>query len=122
MFFWVADEPRLIAEEVKDASRTLPKALLWSFAINALLGWTMVLTICFTLGDVESIATSPTGYPFIQLFYNVTRSYSGANAMVALLIIQLTCSCIAQVTTASRQLWSFSRDKGVPFHASLAKV
>ena len=49
------------AEEVKDASATLPKALLWSFGFNAVLGFIMAVTIVFTLGDVEEILASATG-------------------------------------------------------------
>ena len=27
-----------------------------------------VITVCFTLGDTESILSTTTGYPFIQVF------------------------------------------------------
>jgi len=39
----------------------LPKALLWSFTFNALLGFVMAVTLTFTLGNVETILESLTG-------------------------------------------------------------
>ncbi|KAK4964239.1 hypothetical protein LTR28_003917 [Elasticomyces elasticus] len=111
-----------MSEEVKDASATLPKAMMWSFGFNATLGFLMAVTLCFTLGNVTDISASATGYPFIQIFYNVTGSYAGASVMTVILVLTLTASCIAEIATASRQLWSFARDRGVPFSSTIARV
>ncbi|KAK2795611.1 hypothetical protein FQN50_009717 [Emmonsiellopsis sp. PD_5] len=111
-----------MSEEIKDASRTLPKAMMTAIGVNAILGLTMLLTLCFTLGDAESILASPTGFPFIQVFFNTTKNYQATNAMVSILVITLTASAISEVATASRQLWSFARDRGLPFSSFLAHV
>jgi len=42
------------AEEVNDASRTLPKALFWGVALNAVLGYLAIFTLCFTIDDPEA--------------------------------------------------------------------
>ncbi|PGH00160.1 hypothetical protein AJ80_09213 [Polytolypa hystricis UAMH7299] len=111
-----------MSEEIQDAGRTLPKAMMSAVGVNAILGLTMLLTLCFTLGDAESILASPTGYPFIQVFFNATKSLQATNAMVSILVITLTASAISEVATASRQLWSFARDGGLPFSSFLAHV
>lgn len=111
-----------IAEEVKDASATMPKAIMWSVVLNTLMGFIMAVTLIFTLGDVTSILDTPTRYPFIQVFYNATRSLAATNVMVAIIIICLTSCCISEVATASRQIWSFARDKGLPFSGFLSHV
>ncbi|PIB01044.1 Choline transport protein [Cercospora beticola] len=111
-----------MAEEVKDAGKTLPKAMLWSFGFNSVLGFLMAVTMCFTLGDVDSILASKTGFPFIQVFFNVTQSYAGASILTLILILTLTSSAIAEIATASRQLWSFARDRGMPGHTWLSHV
>ncbi|KAL2829769.1 amino acid/polyamine transporter I [Aspergillus cavernicola] len=111
-----------MCEEIKDASRTLPKAIMSAVAVNAVLGFIMIITLCFTLGDVDDILSSPTGFPFIQIFYNTTQSYAATNTMTAILVITLTASTITEVATASRQLWSFARDKGLPFSSFFAYV
>lgn len=74
------------------------------------------------MGDVNSILASPTGFPFIQIFYNTTNSYTAANTMTAILIVTLTASTITEVATASRQLWSFARDGGLPFSSFFSYV
>ncbi|RDK46902.1 amino acid permease [Aspergillus phoenicis ATCC 13157] len=111
-----------MSEEIKDASETLPKAMMSAVGVNGILGFIMIVTLCFTLGDVNNILQSPTGFPFIQIFYNTTRSYAAANTMTAILIITLTASTITEVATASRQLWSFARDQGLPFSSFFAYV
>ena len=111
-----------MSEEVKDASTTLPRAMLSAFGFNAILGFVMAITLSFTLGDVESILSSPTGYPFIQLFYNTTGSLAGASVLVVIVILTLLSAAIAEVATASRQLWSFARDGGVPCSAWVGRI
>ncbi|KAJ5831699.1 hypothetical protein N7474_000010 [Penicillium riverlandense] len=104
-----------MSEEIKDASETLPKAMITSVCVNAASGFLMLVTVCFTLGDIDDILKTRTGYPFIQVFYNATESLPGTNTMTAILVLTLTASTITEVATASRQLWSFARDRGLPF-------
>lgn len=93
-----------------------------SVAVNGILGFIMLVTLCFTLGEVEQVLDSSTGFPFIQIFYNTTGSLAATNAMTAVLIVTLTASTITEVATASRQLWSFARDEGIPFSSFFAYV
>ena len=72
-----------MAEEIKDAATTLPKAIMSGVAVNAVLGFLAIVTLSFTLGDVENILSTNTGYPFIQIIYNATQSYVGTDVMVA---------------------------------------
>ncbi|KAK3679102.1 hypothetical protein LTR37_021443 [Vermiconidia calcicola] len=111
-----------MAEEVNNSSSSLPKAILWSFTFNALLGFIIAITLVFTLGKVEEVLASLTGYPFIQVFYNTTKSYTGTNLMTLIVILTLTSSAIAEVATASRQLWSFARDRGIPGYRWVAHI
>ncbi|KAF4771459.1 hypothetical protein N7455_007747 [Penicillium solitum] len=104
-----------MSEEIKDASETLPKAMITSVCVNAACGFLMLVTVCFTLGDIDDILATPTGYPFMQVFYNATESLPGTNTMTAIIVLTLTASTITEVATASRQLWSFARDRGLPF-------
>lgn len=96
--------------------------MMTSVAVNGVLGFVMLVTLCFTLGEVGPILETPTGFPFIQIFYNTTGSLAATNAMTAVLVVTLTASTITEVATASRQLWSFARDEGVPFSSFFAYV
>jgi amino acid transporter len=96
--------------------------MMTALGINALLGFVMLLTVCFTLGNVDEVLASPTGYPFIQVFYNITGSLPGTNAMTSVIIVLLIACTITEVATASRQLWSFARDGGLPFSSFFSHV
>ncbi|KXT12499.1 hypothetical protein AC579_7343 [Pseudocercospora musae] len=111
-----------MSEEIVDASYSMPRAIMWTVGPNAVLGFLMAVTLCFTAGDPATLLETPTGQPFIQVFYNGTRSLGGANTMCAIVVLCLTSCCISEVATASRQLWSFARDKGVPFSAWICHV
>jgi choline transport protein len=111
-----------MAEEIKDAARTLPNAIMASVALNGSLAFIMSVTLIFTLGDVESVLSGVTGYPFIQIFYNATQSYAGTNVLTAIVIIMLTGCCISELAASSRQVWSFARDQGLPGWTWLSKV
>ncbi|KIW33263.1 uncharacterized protein PV07_00130 [Cladophialophora immunda] len=111
-----------MSEETQDASRTIPLVVVWAVASNALMlivvGWTYI----FCLGDLDSVLNSATGQPMIQVFYNATRSHVGTSIMVVVVIVIFISACVGQVATASRQMWSFARDKGFPGSYWLEKV
>jgi amino acid transporter len=93
-----------------------------SVVVNVTLVFIVVITLCFTLGDADSVLASPTGYPFIQVFYNATQSYAGTNVMTAIIIVMLSACAVSEVAAASRQIWSFARDGGLPGHSWLSKI
>jgi len=63
-----------------------------------------------------------TGYPVLNLFYRSTQSLPAADVTAAVVIINFAASTIAGLAAASRQLWSFARNRGVPFSRNLAPV
>ncbi|KAH6870177.1 amino acid/polyamine transporter I [Alternaria rosae] len=117
-----ADAATHMSEELKDASHTLPRAMIWTAVVNSSLGFLMLVTFCFCLGDVESAIMSPTGQPHIQIMYNATQSIPGATALASITTIMAVFGCVNNVATCSRQLFAFARDHGVPFSAFLSRV
>ena len=59
------------------------------------------------IGDLDKALSSPTGYAFIDTFYNATGSHAGASVMTSILIIMLLFGCVTNFATSSRQLWAF---------------
>jgi choline transport protein len=73
-------------------------------------------------GDVEQLITTPYVQPYVQIFYNVTQSKSASTGLTAIMFVLMIFGLINQVTTTSRQLWSFARDGGLPWSPWLSRV
>jgi len=65
-----ADASVHMAEEVANAALNIPRAICCSMLINGMVGFAMMLTVLFCLGNVDSVLDTATGYPFIQIFYS----------------------------------------------------
>jgi choline transport protein len=117
-----SDAATHMSEELRDASHTLPRAMIWTAIVNSSLGFLMLITFSFCLGDVASVLGTPTGQPHIQIMYNATQSKAGATALASITVIMAIFGCVNNVATCSRQLFAFARDHGVPFGAFLSHV
>ncbi|KAK6438143.1 hypothetical protein LTR95_005657 [Oleoguttula sp. CCFEE 5521] len=117
-----ADASVHLAEEVSNAALNIPRAILGAMLINGAVGFAMMVTILYCVGDVKSVLETATGFPFIQVFANSTNNIAGASVMAAV-VLMLTWSCaIGITTTASRMTWSFARDNGLPGSRWLSRV
>ena len=117
-----ADASVHLAEEVSNAAVNIPKAIIGAMLINGTVGFAMMVTILYCLGDVDSVLNSRTDFPFIQIFFNSVGNVAGATVMAAV-VLALTWACsIGITTTASRMTWSFARDNGLPMSRYLARV
>ncbi|KAH4390451.1 hypothetical protein HBH60_016070 [Parastagonospora nodorum] len=110
-----------LAEEVKDASRVVPKATIISVGLYFVMGYSMAIMIlyCFSL---EEVLTSTYSIPVIGIFRTVTQSSGGTAALTSLIIIMLIFGTIGSMATASRMLWAFAREEGVPCSRHISKI
>lgn len=111
-----------MAEEVRNAKHVIPRAMMWTWLGNGLLGWIMAITFCYCVGDTLSVLSTPLGTPFIQVFLNTTGSVGGATGLTVLMLVIAIFACVAVMATNSRQLFAFARDNGVPFSKVFSKV
>jgi choline transport protein len=120
-----SDAATHMSEELQDASYTLPRAMIATGIFNGTLGFAMLVAFCFCLGDVSKLQNTPVanmGFPFIQVFANATDSICGATVMTSILIVLSSFCCITNIATASRQLFAFARDQGLPFSSFFGHV
>ncbi len=86
-----------------------------SVGINGTLGFGMLLAMLFCAGpDLGGELGTITGFPYMGIFMEATKSTAGTLAMSSLVIAIGGLSVMGLLAAASRQLWSFSRDRGVP--------
>ncbi|KAH7320646.1 putative GABA permease [Stachybotrys elegans] len=112
-----ADSAVHMAEEIRNASVVIPRAVLTSIGVNGVLGFAMLMAYLFCLGDLNAALESSAtlGYPFLWVFWNGTGSNRGAAAMGLIIVALGVCSTVGVLASSSRMLWSFARDRGVPF-------
>jgi amino acid transporter len=112
-----------LSEELRDAAWVLPRAMVATALVNYALGFVMTVTIMSTLGDdLSAILGTRLSQPWIQVLLNATESRTWTSVMTAVLCLLFFFCSVNQITTSSRQLFAFARDKGLPFSSFLAHV
>ncbi|KAI9655721.1 MAG: hypothetical protein M1821_005156 [Bathelium mastoideum] len=120
--FLGADSIYHMSEEIRDAARVVPKAMVTSLVLSGVVGLGAMIAVVFCLGNIEEVLNTQFNFPFVQVFIQATNSTAGTAVMVAVIIVLdlgLVISCVA---AGSRQLWSFSRDRGVPGWSFFSKI
>ncbi|KAI1471073.1 putative GABA permease [Daldinia caldariorum] len=119
-----ADSAVHMAEEIRNASTVVPQAITTSIVLNGVFGFAMMIAYLFCLGDLDAVLESQTtlGYPFLYVFQVGTGSTPGAAVLGLIIVVLGVCSTVGVLASSSRMLWSFSRDRGVPFWRQFIKL
>lgn len=102
----------------------VPQALVYSLLINGILAWAMVIALMFCAGNLDdAIAAEETVfYPFLEIFQQAVKSTAGTCIMAAIIVVLGVASTVGGFAASSRMLWSFARDRALPFSKQLSKV
>ncbi|KAI8204424.1 Choline transport protein [Colletotrichum sp. SAR 10_76] len=111
-----------LAEELPNASRDVPIAMVGSVLVNGVMGLIYGTVLLFSTGPLDALLSTPTGYPFMQIFLDVTKSHGGATFMSLVIIMTAIAATVAGITSTSRTLWAFARDRATPYDQYLSKV
>ncbi|KIW04598.1 uncharacterized protein PV09_04346 [Verruconis gallopava] len=109
------DAPSHMVEEMKQARKSAPRAIVMSVYLGAITGFCFLVAVCFCIGDLESTATSSTGVPLIQIFYDSTGSVRGACALTSLITVIVLVCANSLMAEGGRAVFAFARDHGLPF-------
>ena len=101
------------SEETKNAATSVPKGIVNAVIWSSLVGWVMVCAITLAIPDLAVAAKQGFG-----MFYATMDAILPAGLKtilyIGIFVTQLLCG-LATVTSASRMLFAFSRDDGMPF-------
>jgi choline transport protein len=112
-----------LSEELKEASKVLPRAMICTALINYTFGWIMTITFMMTIGpDIDAVLGTALGQPYLQIVLNATENVAATTILGLIVCIMLFFCSVNQVTTSSRQLFAFARDGGLPFSEFLSRV
>ena len=109
------------SEETKNAAQSVPRGIVSAVFWSSLVGWIMICAITLAIPDLATAASQGWG----MFFATMDAILPAGLKMViylGILIAQFLCG-LATVTSASRMLFAFSRDDGMPFGSkALASV
>lgn len=111
-----------MAEEIHNPAVNIPRAIIGSVFLNGLMGFGIMIATLFGLGDIHTVLKTPTGYPFMQIFFQATESVGGSTAMASIIVASGFFASLGFIATSSRMVWSFARDRALPFSSFLSKV
>lgn len=110
-----------MSEEIKDAGKTVPRAMIGAYLMNGSLGVIFLVSYMFMITDVESALGDATGYPHIWVFRQAVSS-GGVVALNAIPTVLIFAGTLTYNLSTSRQTWAFARDKGLPFSSWIGHV
>jgi choline transport protein len=116
------DSASKMVEEMRNPSKDAPLAIIMSVYLGAVTGFIFLVSVFFCIGDLETTATTPTGVPLIQIFYDSTGNVAGATILTAMITIIVLICANSLMAEGSRALWAFARDRGLPFSGAFSKV
>ncbi|KAF7367000.1 putative amino-acid permease C11D3.08c [Mycena sanguinolenta] len=111
-----------ISEEARNASVTVPWAILSVTAISCILGFAIQISVAFCMGtDTLGILSSPIQQPMATILLN-SFGRRGMLAVWSLMFIALYMAGVSLLTSGSRQVFAFSRDGALPLSSFLYKI
>lgn len=111
-----------LAEELPHASRNVPLAMVGSILINGLIGLIYTIILLFCASSLPSMLHTPTGFPFMQIYLDATKSRIGATLLSVPVMLIAIAAAVAGTASTSRTLWAFARDGAVPFDRQIKAV
>jgi amino acid transporter len=101
-----------MAEEIKDAGKTVPRAMIGAYLMNGVLGIVFLISFMFMVTDVDAALAED--YPHMWVFAQAVSS-GGVVALNAIPTVLIFAGTLTFNLSTSRQTWAFARDKGLPF-------
>jgi len=84
--------------------------------------WAFAICLFFSIGDIDAVATTPTGLPMIEIYHQATNSKAVTNVFMVAIAIVICVALFNVLASVSRLTWAFARDRGLPFSNFFSQV
>jgi amino acid transporter len=108
-----------VSEETHDPGRRAPAGIVSSVAVSAVAGFALVAALTLTAPNAGAVGGTPDAA--LQVLRASLGPQAGRFAM-GLVILAMWFAGLSSVTSASRMLFAFARDGGVPWAGALRRV
>ncbi|OBA20392.1 amino acid transporter [Metschnikowia bicuspidata var. bicuspidata NRRL YB-4993] len=120
--FSCLDSASHLAEEVHNADRVIPIAILGTVTIGMVTSLTYAISMFFCVTNLDDIINNGTGLPILDIYYQALNNKAGAICLGTLMLLTGIGCTVSSHTWQARLCWSFSRDNGLPFSKYLSIV
>ena len=103
-----------MSEEIDDASKQAPRAMVLSVIVGFITGFAFVLALLFVIQDMDAVVNTPTGFPLAEIFRQATSSNVGAVCLTLITVITQAFTNISLLSEGSRSVYAFARDGAFP--------
>ncbi|KAK5119319.1 hypothetical protein LTR85_007675 [Meristemomyces frigidus] len=102
-----------LSEETRKAAWSAPIGVLTSIICSSLFGFFLILCLLFSIQDFDSTVDSDIGQPVLQILLDIFGE-NGAIVLFTLVIICVWHCGLFSLTSNSRMMFAFARDRGIP--------
>ena len=108
-----------VSEETHDPARRAPWGIVTSVAVSAVAGYALACAITLGIHDLPAIAGGP--QPALAVLRHALGD-GGGRAVMAFAVVAMWFCGLSAVTSASRTIFAFARDGGLPGSRLLRQV
>jgi amino acid transporter len=109
-----------MAEETHQASRMAAVGMYMSVVASVVFGWILLLAVTFAVPDTQGVLDAVGGA--VTYIWTTSMSETWAEILLFIAVVAQMFCLTASVTSASRMMFAFSRDRAVPGHQLWRKV
>ena len=103
-----------MSEETHNASRAAARGVIMSIVVSAVFGYILALGVTFAIQD-QGATTKAGGFAVKQVFLDSLGTDAAKFVLFICVGAQFYCG-MSSITSASRMMYAFSRDRAVPGH------
>jgi amino acid transporter len=109
-----------MAEETNQASRMAAVGMYMSVVASVIFGWILLLAVTFAVPDTQGVLDAVGGA--VTYIWTTSLGETWAEILLFIAVVAQMFCLTASVTSASRMMFAFSRDRAVPGHQMWRKV
>lgn len=110
-----------MSEEVRDAAKAVPKAMISVWLINTTMAFACLITIAYHLPEVDKALADPSMYPVIYILRQ-SMSKEWMTVLLSFMLFLLICGNMTYLAAVTRDIWAFASDQGLPFSSWIGRV
>jgi choline transport protein len=120
--YFTSDCVSHLAEEIPHPRVNVPKAILAQYVVGFTTAFCYVVTIFYSVNDLDSLFSNPWPFPLAELYRQSTNSNAGSLGLLIVIFLPTFCTNIGCYITTGRMLWTLGRDRATPFSGWVANV